>query len=52
MAKDDDKTLRLEKDEPKPKAPVDDGLIALSKNGETLRVHPSCEIEHRKLGWE
>lgn len=33
------------------KEPVDDGLVPVSKDGETLRVHPSCVEAHKKTGW-
>lgn len=32
--------------------PTDDGLIAMSKDGETMRVHPSCVTAHVSLGWQ
>lgn len=50
MAKDAD-----DKQKPEAKAvaaPVDDGLVAVKKNGETLRVHPSCVKDHIKVGWK
>lgn len=30
----------------------DDGhLIAMRKDGETIKVHPSCVADHKRLGW-
>lgn len=29
----------------------DDGLIAMTKNGDELRVHPSCIKAHQAAGW-
>ena len=31
--------------------PVEDGLIAMTKNGETTYVHPSCVKSHEAVGW-
>lgn len=28
-----------------------DGLTAMSKDGETLRVHPTCVKAHQSAGW-
>jgi hypothetical protein len=42
----------------KPEVPVvesvaePDGLVAVHKHGETLRVHPSCVDAHVKTGWK
>lgn len=30
----------------------DDGLIAVVKDGEPLRVHPSCVGAHVRAGWK
>lgn len=30
---------------------VDDGLVAMIKNGEEMRVHPSCVKAHEELKW-
>jgi hypothetical protein len=27
-------------------------LIAVSKGGETLHVHPACLADHKRLGWK
>ena len=35
----------------KAKADKDDGLVAVTKNGEELRVHPSCVKAHIEQGW-
>lgn len=32
--------------------PVADGLVEVHKNGETLRVHPSCVRAHQSGGWK
>lgn len=29
----------------------DDGLIAMTKDGEELRVHPTCVKAHQDAGW-
>jgi hypothetical protein len=29
----------------------DDGLVEMTKDGETLRVHPSCVEAHKSAGW-
>lgn len=26
-------------------------LVAVQKDGETLRVHPACLADHKRLGW-
>ncbi len=31
---------------------VDDGLCAMTKDGETLRVHPTCVKSHQSAGWK
>ena len=28
-----------------------DELIPMSKDGETIAVHPSCVADHQSLGW-
>lgn len=34
------------------KAKADDShLIAVTKGGETIKVHPSCMADHKRLGW-
>lgn len=34
-------------------AKQEDGhLIAMSKAGETIKVHPTCVADHKRLGWE
>lgn len=33
------------------KRPVDDGLVAMTKGGSDLRVHPNHVGEHAELGW-
>lgn len=30
----------------------DDGLVEVEKEGETLRVHPSCVKAHQAVGWK
>lgn len=40
------------KTEPKAQAPVADGLIEVKKDGEKLRVHPSCVKDHVAVGWK
>jgi hypothetical protein len=32
--------------------PVADGLVEVTKNGQTLRVHPSCLKAHHAAGWK
>lgn len=32
-------------------AEQEDGLIEMTKDGETLRVHPSCVESHKSAGW-
>ena len=39
-----------EKPAAKPKAD-DSHLIALTKDGDALKVHPSCVDDHKSLGW-
>ena len=31
---------------------ADDGLVAVHKDGETLRVHPTCVKAHHAAGWK
>ena len=38
-------------DKPKRSKNTDDGLVSLRKDGESLRVHPSCVADHKSLGW-
>lgn len=38
-------------EQPTVKAGKDDGLVAMRKDGETLRVHPSCVVAHQRKGW-
>jgi hypothetical protein len=39
-------------EETREEAPLDDGLIEVSKDGVTLRVHPTALHDHRKNGWQ
>ena len=40
---------QAKQDEP---AKRDDGhLVAMSLDGETIKVHPSCVADHKRLGW-
>lgn len=32
-------------------AAKDDGLVPMTKGGQTLRVHPSCVADHQRCGW-
>lgn len=27
------------------------GLVAMTKGGETIRVHPTCADDHKRAGW-
>jgi len=38
-------------DKPKRVKNTDDGLVAMRKGGESLRVHPTCVADHKSLGW-
>ena len=33
-------------------SPVDDGLVAMVKAGEEIRVHPTCVQGHKESGWK
>lgn len=37
--------------QPDPSARHDDGLVEMSKDEETTRVHPTCVKSHRDAGW-
>lgn len=50
MAKEKDAAKETEGE--KPEAAADDFLIEMSKGSETLRVHPTCVLEHQRLGWQ
>ena len=30
----------------------DDGLVAMVKDGEELRIHPTCVQAHKEAGWK
>jgi len=32
--------------------PKKDGLVPMTKNGETIRVHPTCINGHELAGWK
>jgi hypothetical protein len=49
MAKEKDAAKETEGEKPEV---ADDFLIEMSKGSETLRVHPTCVPEHRRLGWQ
>jgi len=38
-------------DQPAPEV-VQDGLVAMQKDGEELRVHPTCVQSHKNAGWK
>lgn len=41
-----------EPEKPAAKAKADDShLISMTKDGDTLKVHPSCVADHKRLGW-
>jgi hypothetical protein len=46
--------MATKKQEPaqKPDAQEDDGLVAMAKDGEVLRVHPTCVKSHQAAGWK
>lgn len=46
------KEQRAEREAAKVAEQVEDGLIAMNKKGETLRVHPSCVKAHERAGWK
>lgn len=31
--------------------PDESHLVAMSKGGDTIKVHPSCVADHKRLGW-
>ena len=33
-------------------SPVEDGLVAMVKDGEELRIHPTCVQAHKESGWK
>jgi hypothetical protein len=40
-----------EADQKKQDQKKSDGLIKMSKNGETIKVHPTCVKGHEFVGW-
>lgn len=46
------KEQRAEREAAKAAEQVEDGLVEMSKAGETLRVHPSCVKSHQAAGWK
>lgn len=38
--------------EAKKAAQADENLIQMTKDGETIDVHPSCVNDHKRLGWK
>lgn len=49
------KARRAERDAEKQVEQVDaadDGLIAMNKDGESVRVHPTCVKSHQAAGWK
>jgi hypothetical protein len=36
---------------PKAEPSKEEGLVPMTKDGETLEVHPSCVDAHKKAGW-
>ena len=37
---------------PAPRAKADDShLVAMTKGGDTIKAHPSCVADHKRLGW-
>ena len=49
-------TEQIKDDEqPKGKArqakPDESLLVAMRKDGDTIKVHPSCVADHKRLGW-
>lgn len=38
---------------PDPEAEVDNShLVTVTKDGETIEVHPSCLADHKRMGWK
>lgn len=34
------------------RAKEEEGFVSMSKDGETLKVHPGCVADHRRCGWK
>lgn len=49
---DEAKTPRGRQPKGEDQAKQDGGhLIAMRKDGDTIKVHPSCVADHKRLGW-